>query len=160
VFLVLEPLLLIGIATWITRVWSRSREALVPLAIRYSYSLVPIGFGIWLAHYSFHFLTGLFTFIPVTQAAVAELGSAILGQPQWTLVGLPVNLVQIFEVGFIVLGLLGSLVTSYLLAATDQNVRPARAFVPWAALALVIAAAALWVMSQPMEMRGIVLGSG
>jgi Fe-S-cluster-containing hydrogenase component 2 len=160
VFLVLEPLLLIGIATWITRVWSRSREALVPLAIRYSYSLVPIGFGIWLAHYSFHFLTGLFTFIPVTQAAVAELGSAILGQPQWALVGLPVNLVQIFEVGFIVLGLLGSLVTSYLLAATDQNVRPARAFVPWAALALVIAAAALWVMSQPMEMRGIVLGRG
>jgi ferredoxin len=160
VFLVLEPLLLIGIATWITRVWSRSREALVPLAIRYSYSLVPIGFGIWLAHYSLHFLTGLFTFIPVTQAAVAELGSAILGQPQWALVGLPVNLVQIFEVGFIVLGLLGSLVTSYLLAATDQNVRPARAFVPWAALALVIAAAALWVMSQPMEMRGIVLGSG
>jgi polyferredoxin len=160
VFLVLEPLLLIGIATWITRVWSRSREALVPLAIRYSYSLVPIGFGIWLAHYSLHFLTGLFTFIPVTQAAVAELGSAILGQPQWALVGLPVNLVQIFEVGFIVLGLLGSLVTSYLLAATDQNVRPARAFIPWAALALVIAAAALWVMSQPMEMRGIVLGSG
>jgi hypothetical protein len=159
-FLVLEPLLLIGIAAWVTRVWTRSRAPLVPLAVRYSSSLVPIGFGIWLAHYSFHFLTGLFTFIPVTQAAVAELGAAVLGQPQWALVGLPVNVVQIFEVGFIVLGLLGSLLTSYLLAATDRTVQPARAFIPWAALSLAIAAAALWVMSQPMEMRGLVLGSG
>jgi hypothetical protein len=160
VFLVVEPVLLIGMATWITRAWSRNRGPVLPLAIRYSYSLVPIGFGIWLAHYSFHFLTGLLTFIPVTQAAVAELGRAMLGQPQWTLVGLPVNVVQIFEVGFIVLGLLGSLLTSYLLAATDREVQRARAFIPWAALSLVIAAAALWVMSQPMEMRGLVLGSG
>lgn len=159
-FLVVEPLLLIGIAAWVTRVLSRNRSSLVALAVRYSYSLVPIGFGIWLAHYSFHFLTGLFTFIPVTQAAVAELGAAILGQPHWALVGLPVNVVQIFEVGFIVLGLLGSLMTSYLLAATDQTVQSSRAFIPWAALSLIIAAAALWVMSQPMEMRGIVLGSG
>ena len=159
-FLVVEPLVLIGVAAWITRVWGRSQRTLIALAMRYSYSLVPIGFGIWLAHYSFHFLTGLFTFIPVTQAALADLGAAILGQPQWTLVGLPVNVVQVFEVGFILLGLFGSLLTSYLLAATDEMVRPVRVFIPWAALSLLIAAAALWVMSQPMEMRGLVLGSG
>jgi polyferredoxin len=159
-FLVVEPLILLGAAAWLTRVWDRSKRSVLALAVRYSYSLAPIGFGIWLAHYSFHFLTGLFTFIPVTQAAVAELGAAILGQPQWTLVGLPVNAVQVFELGFIVLGLLGSLLVSYLLAATDQMVQPVKAFIPWAALSLIIAGAALWVMSQPMEMRGIVLGSG
>lgn len=163
VFLVLEPLLLIGIAASVTRFLTHDRSPLIRVAVRYSYALVPIGFGIWLAHYSFHFLTGLFTFIPVTQAAIAELGAALLGQPQWSLVGLPVNVVQVFEVGFIVLGLLGSLLTSYLLAATaktGEKVWPARAFIPWAALSLIIAAAALWVMSQPMEMRGVVLGSG
>jgi ferredoxin len=159
-FLVIEPLLLIGLAVWITRVWGRSKRPLLSVAVRYSYSLAPIGFGIWLAHYSFHFLTGLLTFIPVTQAAVAQLGVAIFGQPQWTLVGLPVNLVQVFEVGFIVLGLLGSLLISYLLAATDKMAQPVRVFIPWAVLSLLIAVAALWVMSQPMEMRGIVLGSG
>ena len=159
-FLVIEPLLLLGVAAWLTRICDRSKRSLVALAVRYSYSLVPIGFGIWLAHYSFHFLTGLFTFIPVTQAAVAELGRAVLGQPQWTLVGLPVNAVQVFEVGFIVLGLLGSLLVSYLLAVTDQVGQRVRAFIPWAVLSLLIAGAALWVMSQPMEMRGIVLGSG
>lgn len=159
-FLVVEPLVLIGVAAWVTRVLGRSKSSLAVIAVRYSYSLAPIGFGIWLAHYSFHFLTGLFTFIPVTQAAVAELGAAILGQPQWTLVGLPTNLVQVFEVGFILLGLFGSLLVSYLLAATDQLARPVGVFIPWAMLALLIAGAALWVMSQPMEMRGLVLGSG
>jgi polyferredoxin len=163
-FLLVEPLLLIGAAAWLTRVLGRSKRSLAAVAVRYSYSLVPIGFGIWLAHYSFHFLTGLLTFIPVTQAALAELGSAILGQPQWALVGLPTNVVQVFEVGFILLGLFGSLLISYLLAATDQMVQtvrvPAWRFVPWAVLSLLIAAAALWVMSQPMEMRGLVLGSG
>lgn len=159
-FLVVEPLLLVGLAAWITRVLSRSKSSVFGLAVRYSYSLVPIGFGIWLAHYSFHFFTGLFTFIPVTQAAVAELGAAILGQPQWTLVGLPANVVEVFEVGFILLGLFGSLLVSYLLAATDRVAQPVRAFIPWAVLSLLIGAAALWVMSQPMEMRGVVLGSG
>jgi hypothetical protein len=38
--------------------------------------------------------------------------------------------------------------------------QPVRVFIPWAVLSLLIAVAALWVMSQPMEMRGIVLGSG
>ena len=32
--------------------------ALVEIAARYAYALIPLGFGMWLAHYSFHFLTG------------------------------------------------------------------------------------------------------
>jgi hypothetical protein len=35
-----------------------------------------------------------------------------------------------------------------------------RVFVPWAVLSLLLAAAAFWVLLQPMEMRGVVLGSG
>ncbi|HEX6649898.1 MAG TPA: hypothetical protein VF075_10170 [Pyrinomonadaceae bacterium] len=158
--LVFEPLLLIGIAAWVTRVWSGSERPLISLAVHYSYALVPLGFGIWLAHYGFHFLTGLYTFIPVTQAALADLRWAILGQPQWGLSGLPANLVRLFEFGFIALGLLGSLSVSYSMAATEKVVHPARVFIPWALLSLLIAVAAFWLMSQPMEMRGVVLGSG
>jgi len=159
-FLVFEPLVLIGMASWVTRVWSRSERPLISLAMRYSYALAPLGFGIWLAHYGFHFLTGLYTFIPVTQAALADLGWPILGQPQWGLSGLQPNLVQLFEFGFIALGLLGSWSVSYSMAATEKVVHPARVFIPWAVLSLLIAAAAFWLMSQPMEMRGVVLGSG
>ncbi len=50
----------------------------VPLAVRYSYTLVPLGFGMWLAHYGFHFFTGILTIVPVTQTALANLGCALV----------------------------------------------------------------------------------
>jgi ferredoxin len=159
-FLLVEPLLLVGVAAWITRSVSSNKRSLLATAVRYAYALVPLGFGIWLAHYSFHFLTGVFTFIPVTQAAAADLGAAILGQPRWGLTGMAPNVVQLFEFGFIALGLLGSLLVSYSIAATEELVHPVRVFVPWAVLSLLLAAAALWLLVQPMEMRGVVHGSG
>jgi ferredoxin len=159
-FLVVEPLVLIGLAAWIARFWGRSQRPLVSLAVRYSYALAPIGFGIWLAHYGFHFLTGLYTFVPVTQAAVAELGWAILGQPQWGAPGLAPHVVQLFEFGFIALGLLGSLLVSYWISATEEVVHPTRVFIPWALLSLLMAVAAVWLLLQPMEMRAVALGSG
>ncbi len=159
-FLVLEPLLLIGVAAWFTRLWERRKRSLIAVAVRYSYSLVPLGFGIWLAHFGFHFLTGLYTFIPVTQAALAELGWAILGEPRWSQSGLAPNVVQLFEFGFLALGLLGSLLVSYAIVAAERLDHPTRVFSLWAAVSLLIAGAAFWLMSQPMEMRGVVLGSG
>lgn len=159
-FLIFEPLLLIGVAAWLTRVWEGKKRSLLSTAVRYSYSLVPLGFGIWLAHFGFHFLTGLYTFIPVTQAALAELGWAVLGEPRWTLSGIAPNVVQLFEFGFITLGLLGSLLVSYAIATAENVNRPTRVFSLWAAVSLLMAASAFWLMSQPMEMRGVVLGSG
>ncbi|HEU4767844.1 MAG TPA: hypothetical protein VFS77_10725 [Pyrinomonadaceae bacterium] len=157
--LVCEPVLLIGVAAWLTRMWTRSEKPLLSVAVRYSYSLAPIGFGIWLAHFGFHFLTGLYTFIPVTQSVLSELGWAIT--PQWGVPGLSPNVVQLFEFGFITLGLIGSLLVSYSIAAAEEMDHPRRAFVafiPWAVVSLIIAAAAFWLMMQPMEMRGVALG--
>jgi hypothetical protein len=151
---------LIGVAAWVTRIWGGSKRPLVPLALRYAYSLVPVGFGIWLAHFGFHLLTGFYTLIPVTQAAFADLGWAILGQPRWSLPGLAPNAVQVIEFGFISLGLVGSVLVSYGIAMSERVERPSRVFIPCATLSLMVAAAAFWLMSQPMEMRSVVLGSG
>jgi ferredoxin len=159
-FLIIEPLLLIGVAAWLTRLWERRKRSLISVAVRYSYSLVPLGFGIWLAHFGFHFLTGLYTFIPVTQAAVADLGWAFLGEPRWSLSGLNPNVVQLFEFAFIALGLLGSLLVSYAIVAAEKMDRPARVFSLWAAVSILMAGSAFWLLSQPMEMRGVVLGGG
>jgi hypothetical protein len=158
--LVCEPLLLIGVAAWLTRVLGGTKRSLFSVAVRYSYCLVPLGFGVWLAHFGFHFLTGLFTFIPLTQSALAELGRPLLGTPHWGLVGLAPNVVQLFEFGFIILGLLGSLLVSYSIAATEEVINPARVFSVWAVVSLLIAASAFWLLLQPMEMRGVVLGGG
>ena len=153
-FLIVEPVVLIGIASWLTRGWGRSGKPLLSVAVRYSYALAPLGFGMWLAHFSFHLLTGIYTFIPVVQSAVG-----FLGEPRWGVPGLAPNVVQLFEFGFITLGLLGSLLVSYAIAAAEEP-RPVRVFIVWAGLAVIIAVAAFWLMSQPMEMRAVTLGSG
>jgi len=159
-FLIVEPVLLIGLAAWLTRVWGGDKKRLLQIVVRYSYSLAPLGFGIWLAHYSFHFLTGLYTFIPVTQSAVASLGWSVLGEPRWGLVGLPKNIVHAFEFGFLGLGLVGSLLVSYRLAESDSLKHRFRIFACWAGVSLMLWVAAVWLMSQPMEMRGTLLGAG
>jgi hypothetical protein len=157
-FLILEPLLLLGIAAWLTRAWRGSRRAILPLVVRYTYALVPMGFGMWLAHYGFHFLTGLYTIIPVTQSLLTSLGWPVLGEPRWTLTGLPPQVVFVVELGFLLLGFAGSLMVIYGLAEDDSPERPMRAFIPWASVSLVLWMASMWVMFQPMEMRATLMG--
>jgi len=159
-FLIFEPVVLIGVASWLTRVWGKSGKPLLSIAVRYSYSLAPLGFGIWLAHYGFHFLTGLFTFVPVAQNAVAELGKPLLGQPRWSLVGLSQNVVRVFEYGFLSVGLVGSLLVSHRLTEAEHTDHRRAIFALWALVCFVLWAAALWLMSQPMEMRSVMLSGG
>lgn len=158
--LIAEPALLLGLAAWITRAWGGVKSAILQIAVRHSYALVPLGFGIWLAHYGFHFLTGLYTFIPVTQSAAADLGWPLLGAPLWTLTGFPPPVVHAFEIGFLGLGLVGSLLVNYRLAQSQRQGNTLRIFIPWACLSLILWISAMWLMAQPMEMRGMLLGSG
>jgi hypothetical protein len=157
-FLIVEPAVLMGLAAWLTQAWAGSRRALLPLIVRYSYGFIPLGFGMWLAHYGFHFLTGLYTIIPVAQSAAASIGWAFLGEPRWTLTGIPATIVQPLEFGFLVLGLAGSLMVTHRLAQEESPAHPVRAFVPWAAICALLWAGAIWVMSQPMEMRATFMG--
>lgn len=158
--LVIEPIVLLLIPVWLTRRSVAGPRSPVSLLVRYSYALVPLGFGIWLAHYSFHFFTGFLTFIPVFQSAASDVGMNVLGTPAWGLTGLAVAPVHAIEFGFIGLGLLGSLLISYRLAEQDAPANAVRVFLPWAGLAAVLSVAAIWLLSQPMEMRGTILGGG
>jgi polyferredoxin len=156
-FLVAEPIVLLGLAAWLSRVWAGISRSLLSQAVRYTYGLVPLGFGMWLAHYGFHFLTGLYTIVPVTQSAVASLGHAFLGEPQWTLTGLPANVVQVIEIGFLLLGFAGSLTVMHGLAAEDSPNQTLRALLPWAAVCAILWIGAMWLIFQPMEMRATMM---
>lgn len=159
----LLPLIAVGTTAWLAnrsadpRATTGSLSAVTCHARRFSFTLAPLGFGVWLAHYCFHFLTGLWTFIPVAQHAAARHGFPVLGLPRWGMGGLHEAWVWPIEVGFVLLGLIGSLALTWSLAERDFGLRPAGGFRPWAALHLAFAGTALWLIAQPMEMRGTFL---
>ena len=124
--------------------------------VNYAVALVPVGFGLWIAHYSFHLLTGVLTIVPVTQSAAADLfGRALFGAPLWMLAGMRPGAVFPLQIGVVLLGAFGSLAVAYGISEREHPARPAAATMPWVVLVLLIAAAAMWVLSEPMEMRGI-----
>lgn len=154
--IVVQPIILLGSASLLSSRWveGTARQVLV----RYTFSLAPLGFGMWLAHYGFHLLTGLYTLIPVIQNAVwSAFGRALLGLPQWTWVGLPVRFVQPIEYGFLLLGLLGSLSLAHHYAQEDSPSRSMRVFLPWAFVVLFVFVAGAWLIAQPMDMRATFL---
>ena len=155
--LVVVPIALITPAAFVTRLFARPRHSsIVSIATAYAYALIPLGFGVWLAHYAFHLLTGVLTVIPVTQAAVLDFaGRAVLGVPMWQLTGIRPGIVFPFEVGAIVLGASGSLAIAYLISERDHPERPLAATLPWALVTVTIATAALWITAQPMDMRAV-----
>ena len=77
--LVVLPLLAVGGAAALSRRWGRLEAGTLEVATRFAYALVPLGFGMWLAHYGFHFLTSYDTAVPVAQRFAADLGLTWLG---------------------------------------------------------------------------------
>jgi polyferredoxin len=154
--LIVAPLLLIGGGAAITRWLARDRTRSVgQVAVGYTHALVPIGFGMWLAHYLFHLLTGALTIVPVTQRAVLDLlGWPAIGQPLWTLTGMRPGSVFPIQAGFILLGTMGSIAAAYQISERDYPDRPAAALAAWLAVIALLAVTALWMLLQPMEMRG------
>ena len=67
VALVVAPSLTFGLATAIDQRWGEGGANWWESATRFSYSLVPLGFGMWLSHYSFHLLTSCRAAIPAAQ---------------------------------------------------------------------------------------------
>jgi cytochrome c oxidase assembly factor CtaG len=156
--LVVLPLLAVGGAAVLSRRWGRLTVSWFDMAMRYSYALVPLGFGMWLAHYSFHFLTSYDTALPTTQRFALDLGWAALGQPHWV-AGCcrPVaDWLPRLEILFLDLGLLLSLYTGYRisLAQSSRLSQALFALAPWALLMTLLFAAGIWVLFQPMQMRG------
>ncbi len=127
-------------------------------ALRFAYALVPMGCGMWLAHYGFHLLTSADAIIPAVcrVAADAGFGEAVrsaLGSCCSAKAG---HWLLRLEITFLDVGLLGSLYVAWRIAR-EMCLTPGRvlrAFAPWAALIVLLFAAGVWIVLQPMEMRG------
>jgi ferredoxin len=156
--LLIMPGVLLGATGWLARAWAGETDhrPLGHWLTLYAYALVPLGFAIWLAHYGFHFLTGFWTFVPVLQSLAADVaGIPLLGIPRWEMGPLvPMGWLYPLELGLLGLGWLGSLLVAYRLSERDTVLRPQRAFLAWALLLSLLLLIAIWLMGQPMEMRG------
>jgi len=156
--LVAAPFLVVGLAASCSRWWGRLPQGWIEVAARSVYALVPIGFAMWLTHYSFHFLTSYAAVIPTMQRFVADCGWPFLGSPAWSCACcIPAALWLLrLELVFLDVGLLLSLYTGYRIARTQtQNPRRAAgALAPWGVVIVVLFAAGIWIVFQPMQMRG------
>jgi polyferredoxin len=148
--LVVLPFFAVGGAAALCRQWGRLKTGTLEVATRYAYALMPLGFGMWLAHYCFHFLTSYDTAVPVTQRIAADLGLAWLGMPAWVCTCCRPGTTWLLrlELLFLDVGLLLSLYAGYRLSTS------LKALVPWALLMVVLFAAGVWILLQPMQMRG------
>ncbi len=156
--IVVVPSVLLAIVALATRVSARDHtRRLAEIAISFAYGLVPLGVGMWAAHYLFHLLIGAFSIVPVTQRAAQDLlGRAALGAPLWQLRGMRPGSVFPIQAGLILLGMLGALAAVFEISERDYPRRTMAAMIPWALLVVVLAGAALWIVAQPMDMRGLV----
>lgn len=136
-------------------------QALIGTARKYSLrqtvaafapAFVPLGFGIWIAHYGFHFFIAPGTIIPVVQE--------FLGQPgEWARFSgtLDITLIGLLQLLALLGGFLGSLAIANRAALRLYRRNAMPGLLPWAALILGLALAAAAIFSLPMEMRGSVL---
>ncbi len=144
------PLPAVAGAAALSRCWGRLECSTLAVTTRFAYALVPLGFGMWLAHYTYHLATGYDAVVPVTQRFAADLGITSLGAPEWARAccrPMPAWLLPL-EILFLDVGLLLSLYTGYRQAPT------LRALAPWALLMLLLFALGVWILFQPMQMRG------
>src|SRR5262249_28180831 len=79
--LIAAPLIAVGLVSSLSRRWAGLPGSTLQTATRFAYALIPLGFSMWLTHYSFHFFTSYGTIIPTTQRFAAGIGLSGLGEP-------------------------------------------------------------------------------
>jgi hypothetical protein len=127
---------------------------------RFAFALVPIGAAMWLVHFGFHLATSAGTGISVIQRIAVDLGVSLLGSPAW-LWGCcvtPPGWLLPLEILVLDVGLAGSIVIAWRIAGQSRKgVRALVTSLPWIAVAAALFAFGLWIVLEPMEMRGTLL---
>jgi cytochrome c oxidase assembly factor CtaG/ferredoxin len=126
------PGILAAACGWLSMRWIQASVTWKDLTCSFTLTLVPVGFSMWLAHFSNHLLAGWSTAVPAM---------------------LSLDLV------FLDLGLLLALYSGWRVACRiSEGERMALAVVsPWVVLASVLYAAGVWILLQPMQMRGTMM---
>ncbi len=156
--LVAAPFVLLGTATILSRWGGQIAGSPASVSARFAFALVPLGFSMWLAHHGFHLFTSYGTIVPVAQRMSMDFGLDTFGDPQWqhACCAEVAPWIVKFEILSLDFGLLASLMLAYRVAAAEGGTagRVVRAFAPWGLLVVGLFAIGVWIVLEPMEMRG------
>ena len=136
--------------------FSRSQTPWSHIACGYTLALVPLGFSMWIAHYCYHLFTGFPTPWPILQRISKDVGFSD-ASPLWSMTVPSLSWIPGFQVLLLNAGCLLTLWLFWKKSKTNAWARPWALFAPWAALALALYLCGLWIVLQPMEMRGTFL---
>jgi cytochrome c oxidase assembly factor CtaG/ferredoxin len=125
----------------------------------FALALVPLGAAMWAAHLLFHLSTGLLTMVPVLQRILHS-------QPDWNLSAHPLFAGSLapFQLLLLDAGLLFTLYLTWRVGGADSQSAasrlvgtPVKSIFPWGLLATGLYAAGVWILLQPMQMRGMMM---
>jgi len=130
------------------------------LVSSFSFALVPLGFAMWLAHVLFHLLTeksifgALQRFLQDHGQAFGAAFNLVIPSPA------PEALVSL-QITILGVGLLLSLYVCWRTArrVANQRLSAWRVGVPWMVLAVALYSCGIWVLFEPMQMRGADAGN-
>jgi len=161
--LVLMQLVVLPLAVMaVIGAWLRTEPFKQRIA-RMIFDLWPIGVAMWLVHFGFHLVTGWKSALPPLQRAARDGLHVDLGAPAWTsncCATVPSWLLPTM-LALLGLGLVIALQLCWLRASASW-VRPrigviVLSWIPDALVALCWWAFAVWIVLQPMQMRGLLL---
>jgi cytochrome c oxidase assembly factor CtaG len=161
--IIVVPVLLIACCVWLSKVFGRTSVRWRESVSTFSPAFVPLGFSMWLIHFSYHLLSSGQTALPVIQRAAMDTGITIFGAPDWSLSSAMPSFDWLPSVELLVLdlGLLFTLYIGWRMASRFRLsfTQTLRLNAPWASLAVVLYSIGVWIIFQPMQMRGMMMDS-
>jgi hypothetical protein len=128
---------------------------------RFSQALLPLGMAMWAAHLLFHLFTGWASLGPVIHQAGGDFGWHLLPPAHWAM-ALPLlsaNSMLSLQLLLLDAGLLLTLYLGWRMAQqwAPRASRAVLLLLPWATTVALAYAAGVWILLQPMQMRGVIM---
>ena len=127
----------------------QKRDSLRDTLAAFAPAFVPIGFGIWFAHYSFHLLVGPGLIVPVIQEFLGGIGD----WQRWRF-SLDLNIIGLVQLVVLVMSFFWSLRLAQKAALRLYRRKALLGLLPWALMLLLMMLLAWQIFTLPMEMRG------
>jgi cytochrome c oxidase assembly factor CtaG len=157
--LVLAPGTLALLAAFAGRAGSRVSATVRELLCGFSVSLVPLGAAMWAGHFLFHLAVGWDAARTAVRRAANDTGLHLLEMPnkEFSSPLFGTDALRVLQTVLLDAGLLLALYlvwrVSLRYASRDRDAL--RLFLPWAAIATALYVAGVWIVLQPMQMRGV-----